>query len=134
MPRSHNSHADSLATLASSLDDCIPRMIIIELLETSSIEHQTMLVVTSKLGSNWLDPYIAFLSDGSLLMNDKEAKKVRRTSAQFGFSEDKKLYRCSFGGPYLLCLHLSKIAELLAELREGICGGTQGEGRSHTEL
>lgn len=24
VPRSHNSHADSLATLASSLDDCIP--------------------------------------------------------------------------------------------------------------
>ena len=49
-------------------------------------------------------------------MNDKEAEKVRRTLVHFWLFEDKKLYRHSFGGPYLLCLHLSKIAELLAEL------------------
>lgn len=33
VPRSQNSHVDSLATLASSLDGYIPRMITIELLE-----------------------------------------------------------------------------------------------------
>ena len=38
VPRNQNSHADSLATLASSLDDCIPRMITVELLEELSIE------------------------------------------------------------------------------------------------
>ena len=39
VPRSQNSHADSLATLASSLDDCIPRMILVELLEQPSTEQ-----------------------------------------------------------------------------------------------
>ena len=33
IPRSQNSHVDSLATLAFSSDECIPRMIFIELLE-----------------------------------------------------------------------------------------------------
>ena len=39
VPRSQNSHANSLATLASSLDDCIPQMILVELLEHPSIER-----------------------------------------------------------------------------------------------
>jgi len=37
MPRSQNSHADSLATLASSSDERVPRMISMELLEQLSI-------------------------------------------------------------------------------------------------
>lgn len=40
----------------------------------------------------------------------------------FWSSKDKKLYRCSFGGLYLLCLHPSKTVELLVELHEGIYG------------
>lgn len=42
----------SLATLASSLDDCISRMITVELLEQSSIEQQIVIVATSKLESS----------------------------------------------------------------------------------
>ena len=37
MPRSQNSHVDSLATLASSSDERVPRMISMELLEQPSI-------------------------------------------------------------------------------------------------
>ena len=78
-----------------------------------------------------MDPYVAFLSNGSLLTDGKEAEKVRRTSACFLLFKDKKLYRCSFGGPYLLCLHPCKTVELLAKLHEGIFGGHSG-GRSLT--
>lgn len=98
-------------------------MITIELLEQSSIEQQMLVATTSKLEPSWLDPYVAFLSDGSLPTDVKEAEKVRRTSAHFWLSKDKSLYRCSFGEPYLLCLHPNKIIELLAKLHEGICGG-----------
>ena len=52
-------------------------------------------------------------------------------TARFWLSKDKKLYRRSFGGPYLLCLHPNKVIELLAELHEGIYGGNLG-GRSLT--
>ena len=101
-------------------------MILVELLEQPSIEQQTMIEVTSKEEPSWLDPYVAFLSNRSLLMDDNEAKKVQRTSARFWLSKDKNLYRCSFGGPYLLCLHRSKTIKLLVELHEGICGGHLG--------
>ena len=86
VPRSQNSHTDLLATLASSLDNCIPCIITVELLEQPSIE-QTVIAAASKLELSWLDPYIAFLSDRSLLNNVKEVKKVRRTAARFWLSK-----------------------------------------------
>ena len=76
VPRSQNNHVDSLATLASFLGDHIPRMILVELLEHPSIEHQTLAPVASELGSSWMDPYVAFFSDRSLPRDVKEAKKV----------------------------------------------------------
>ena len=76
-----------------------------------------------------MDPYILFLSDGSLPTDLTELEKVRRTSAHFWLSKDKKLYRHSFRGPYLLCLHPNRVTELLAKLHEGIYGGHSG-GRS----
>lgn len=59
--RNQNSHADSLATLASSSSDRIPQMILVESLEQLSIEMQTVIAATSEQGSSWMDPYIAFL-------------------------------------------------------------------------
>ena len=91
--RSQNSHAYSLAILASSLDDCIPRMIIVELLERSSIEQQTMVAAMSKLELSWLDLYIAFLSDSFLPNNIKEVEKVWRITTRFWLFEDGRLYR-----------------------------------------
>ena len=126
IPRSQNSDVDSLATLASSSDDCIPQMISIELLEQPSIKHHAIVASTTVLEPSWMDPYISFLSDGSLPTDSKELEKVRRTSAHFYLFEDKKLYRRSFGGPYLLCLHPNKVNELLVKLYERMCGGHSG--------
>lgn len=49
VPRSQNSHANSLATLASSFDDCIPQMITVEMLERPSIEPQVMVAALLEL-------------------------------------------------------------------------------------
>ena len=60
VPRSQNSHANSLATFLSSLNDCIPRMITVEMLEQLSIEPQVVVDISSELEPSWLDPYTAF--------------------------------------------------------------------------
>lgn len=88
-----------------------------------------MVTASSELKPSWMDPYIAFLSDKSVLNDTKEDKKVRRTIAHFLLFDDRKLFRCSFGGSYLLCLHPNKTTKLLAELHEGLCNGHLG-GRS----
>ena len=64
-----------------------------------------------------------------MLDDQKEANRVRQIAARYWLLVDRKLYRRSFGGPYLLCLRLKKVNELLAELHNGVCGSHVG-GRS----
>lgn len=126
VPRNQNSHTDSLATPASSLNDCIPQMITMEMLERMSIEPQLMVAASSELEPSWMDPYIAFLLDETLPKDVKEAEKVRRIASRFWLSNDRRLFRRSFSGLYLLCLHPSKNVELLVKLHEGLCGSHLG--------
>lgn len=111
------------------MDDCVPRIISVEVLNHPSIERQQCVAVVSTLNPSWMDPIISFISDGVLPSEAKEAEKIRRISTQFQLSKDKRLYRLSFGGPYLLCLHPGVVEGLLTELHEGICDSHMG-GRS----
>jgi len=76
-----------------------------------------------------MDPIILFLKEDILLEGKSEADKVRRKAPQFWLSKDQKLYKSSFCGPYLLCIHLEVVELLLEELHEGICRSHIG-GRS----
>ena len=58
VPRSQNSHADSLATLASWFNECVPRMIFVELLEQPSIEHRLIVTLALVSESSWINPYM----------------------------------------------------------------------------
>ena len=74
-----------------------------------------------------MDPILKFL-EGDILPEEKiEAEKIRRKAPRFWLSEDKKLYKRSFFGPYLLYVHPEMSESLLEELHEGICG-------SHTRV
>ena len=81
------------------------------------------------VGPCWMDPIIKFLVEDQVPDDEKEVEKVRRTTARHWLSIDYKLYQRSFGGPYLQCLHPSKVEELLAELHDGVCSSHMG-GRS----
>ena len=83
----------------------------------------------TRLGPSWQDPLVAFLKNGILPEDRVEVEKVRRKAPRFWLSEDKKLYKRSYLGPYLLCVHLEVVEILLEELHEGICG-SHIEGRS----
>ena len=76
-----------------------------------------------------MDPIVLFLRQDILLENKLEANKVRRKAPHFWLSENKKLYKRSFFGPYLLCIYPEASKLLLEELHEGICGSHTG-GRS----
>ena len=80
--RGKNSHADSLATLASSLDNFFPRIILVEVLEKPSIEHQLIVSVVSVLGPSWMDSIIVFLSDS--LVKQRRQKRYEEFHLGFG--------------------------------------------------
>ena len=79
-----------------------------------------------------MDPILLFLERDILPEEKSEAEKVRRKAPQFWMSEDKKLYKRSFSGPYLLCVHPDASESLLEELHEGVCRShTRGRSLSH---
>ena len=127
--RGRNRHADSLATLASAKTEDIPQQIKVELIAEPSISAtadcaaRVNVVAITTTGSCWMDPIIKFLVEDRVLDDESEANKIRRLAPRYWLSANRKLYRRSFGGPYLLCLHPKKVNELLAELHEGVCGG-----------
>ena len=64
-----------------------------------------------------------FLKEDILPEEKIEADKIRKKATSYWLSEDNKLYRrCSFSGPYLLCVHPDQAESLLEEMHEGICG------------
>lgn len=71
-----NRHAGSLATLASSLDNCIPWLITIEMLHKLSINLKVGISIISTLKSSWMDSIIEFLAKDVLLNKVKKIKKV----------------------------------------------------------
>ena len=69
-----------------------------------------------------MDPIMNFLKDDTLPKRKLEAEKIQRNAPRFWLSEDHKLYRRSYFGPYLLCIHPEGSESLLEELHERICG------------
>ena len=109
----------------------VPRLIKLELIAKLSINTAigVGVVVISMTEPCWMNSIIDFLAEDRVLDDEKEANKVHRVATQYWLSADHKLYRRSFRGLHLLCLHLKRVNELLAELYDGVCG-SHVEGRS----
>ena len=79
-----------------------------------------------------MDSIIQFLREDILPEERIEANKIRRMATRFWLSDNQKLYKQSFSGPYLLCIHPKMTESLLEELHEGICGNhTSGRSLAH---
>ena len=52
-----------------------------------------------------MDPIVLFLKEEVLPEEKSEVDKVQRKAPRFWLFEDQKLYKRSFSGPYLLCIH-----------------------------
>jgi len=136
IPRSKNTHANSLATLATSSRQDLPQVILVEDLHKPAEERKEKVQVHQiMVGPSWTDPLFLFLKEGVLSPEKGEAKNVQRKAACFWLSEEQKLYKCSFSGPYLLCVHPEARVPLLEELHKGICGShIGGMSLSHRAL
>ena len=88
IPRSGNTHVDSLATLATSSAQNLPRIILVEdLCKPSRIRGNMICVPHVRIGPSWMDPIIRFLSKDVLPEDKSEAEKIRRKAPQFWLSE-----------------------------------------------
>ena len=136
VPQSKNSHVDSLATLATASRENLPRIILMEdyALPTYDVPAP-MGIHFTQVGPSWMDPLFTFLRNGILPEDKTEAEKVHRKVPRFWLSDDQKLYKRSYLGPYLLCIHPEAMEILLEELHKRICGShTEGRSLAHRAL
>ena len=130
IPRNGNAHADSLAMLATSSVHDLPRVILIEdLYKPTETRRETSQIHQIRARPSWMDSIMQFLKEDTLPEERVEVDKVRRKATRYWLSENQKLYKRSFSGPYFLCVHPELTESLLEELHEGICGSHTG-GRS----
>ena len=81
--RGQNRHADSLAMLASSMMEGVPRLIKVELIAELSI-NTTVGVGVAMISTTkpcWMDPIINFLAKNRVPNDEKETNRVRRAAA-----------------------------------------------------
>ena len=77
VPRSKNTHADSLATLATSLAQCLPRVILVEdMYKPAEVKEQKISIHQIKVLPSWMDPIVLFLKDDILPEEKGEVGKV----------------------------------------------------------
>uniref|UniRef100_A0A2N9J681 Integrase catalytic domain-containing protein n=1 Tax=Fagus sylvatica TaxID=28930 RepID=A0A2N9J681_FAGSY len=128
--RDLNGHADALAGLASAVAPELRRIISVGVQSLPSVEGDTINEVCSVDQSpSWMSPILAYLKDDILPADRKEADRIRRIAPRYWVSKEGNLYRRSFTGPYLRCVHPDTVQNLLWEIHEGVCGGHTG-GRS----
>ena len=78
-----NKHADSLATLESSLAEEVPRLIKVEVVKERSIDIKVNVWAIAVSEPCWMDPIIEFLAENRLPSERKEAERMHRVSARF---------------------------------------------------
>ena len=78
VPKSGNTHADFLATLATSSAQNLPWVILIEdLCKPTEVKGEVIHVHQVRVGPSWMDPTVLFLREDILLEDKSEADKVR---------------------------------------------------------
>ena len=125
--RDLNGHADALASLASFVAPELRRIISIKVQNLPSVGIEISNGVCSVDQSiSWMSPILAYLKDDVLLEDRKEADWIGRVAPRYWVSKEGHLYRRSYTGPYLRCVHLDTVQNLLWEIHEGVCGGHRG--------
>ena len=134
--RNINTHADSLATLTISLAQDLPWVIFVEDLCKPTEKRREMVHIHQiRVGPSWIDSIVLFLKVDILPKGKSKANRVQRKALRFWLFKDQKLYKRSFSGPYLLCIHPEVVELLIEELHEWICESyTRGRYLSHKAI
>ena len=84
IPRSGNTHVDSLAMLATSLAQDLRWITLIEdLCKPTEVKGKVVHVHQVRVGPSWMDPILLYLREDILPEDKLEAKKVRRKAPRF---------------------------------------------------
>ena len=84
IPRSGNTHADSLAMLVTSSARSLPQVIFVEdLCKPTEVRREVVHVHQDRVGPSWMDPVVLFLKEDILPGEKSEAGKIWRKAHRF---------------------------------------------------
>ena len=127
VPRSENTHADSLVTLATSLTQSLSRVILIEdLCKPMEVKGEVVHIHQVRVRPSWMDPIILFLREDILPEDKSKADKVWRKALLFGCLRTKNCTSVLFSGHiysaftlrhrrYSLRSHMKRFVEAIHE-------------------
>ncbi|XP_050222771.1 uncharacterized protein LOC126672864 [Mercurialis annua] len=127
IPRAMNGRSDELAKWAATKNYDPMRNIPHEIKRQPSfqeeIEEGEVLMVEGE--ETWMSPLTAYLANGILPEDKKEAKRIVILSSKFGIYNGQ-LYKRSFTHPWLRCVNKEEGEYIMKELHEGTCGAHDG--------
>ncbi|XP_059638274.1 uncharacterized protein LOC132280158 [Cornus florida] len=136
VPHVENAEADQLATVASSSNEDLTRIVPIDILDEPSINPQQEVMVIPVILREpcWIDPLEAYLKHGILPNQKPEAWKLQLTAAKYTIINNQ-LYRKSFPSPYLKCLSPTEALVVLKQIHNRDCGNhSWGRSLAHKVL
>nr|GEV15919.1 reverse transcriptase domain-containing protein [Tanacetum cinerariifolium] len=120
VPRSENNKADALSKITSTSFAHLSKQVLVEELKEKSINEVEILAVVEEEGDTWMTPIFKYLKEGTLPVDMKKARAVRRKSWRFSVVNGT-LYKKSFLGPWLRCVGPLQANYILREIHEGSC-------------
>ena len=89
IPRNVNAHVDSLAMLATSSTNDLPRVILVkDLYKPTKTRRETSQVYKIRAGPSWMDYIMQFLKEDTLSKERVEADKVQRKATRYWLFEN----------------------------------------------
>ena len=121
-PREESVQADILSKVASADFPNLARQVLLEVLESPSIEAQARVTPIQRLQvGGWMTPIREYLESGNLPQDPLEAKRIIFRANRY-LIRDGILYKKAFSHPLLKCLDPIQGQQVLLEVHAGVCG------------
>ncbi|GJX78310.1 hypothetical protein Tco_0325121 [Tanacetum coccineum] len=123
--QNQNQKANVLSKLASVAFNHLTKEVLVEVLNTKSVDVQEVNTIIEEEEDNWMTPFIKFLEEGIWLVDENEARTLRIKISQYVIEEEvmfKKLYL----SPMLRYVGPLQANYIIREVNEGARGRHAG--------
>ncbi|GJX43817.1 reverse transcriptase domain-containing protein [Tanacetum coccineum] len=121
IPRNLNQKADVLSKLASIAFNHLTKEILVEVLNTKSVDMEEIAAIVEEEEDNWITPIIKCLEEGVWPTDENEARTLRMKISQY-VVESGFLFKKSYLAPMLRCIGPLQANYIIREVHEGACG------------
>ncbi|CAH9107126.1 unnamed protein product [Cuscuta europaea] len=124
IPRAENVETDILSKLSTDTPEHISQIAKIEELSMSSIHASPVLCIQQRL-EDWISDIMTFITLGELPQDEERAKLAKLRTLSYTI-EGGKLYKRSYNGTLLRCLHPDEAEVAMEEVHCGVYSSHQG--------